>query len=292
MKTRILFASAAVAGLLATAAQAAPTTVYNTDLGTLPAPGATTSDATGTRSTNPVDGGANRVSESFAADEWQARNVGGDGVVGITTDYAQSGNGSIYFSTVDGGSKADMEYYFSQPLALADFEGASYDWYRDSASTNNPIQTASLRLALNGAGGFTYLIFEPYYQGPPGPVATDTWVTSSFGLGSTVWSNNSSLALPLGTNNCGVGCFNSLSNWMTANPNATVLGFSTGVGSGWNGSFEGAVDNISFTFNGQTESFNFEVAAVPEPGTWALMIAGFGLLGSALRRRRPAPLAA
>ncbi len=29
------------------------------------------------------------------------------------------------------------------------------------------------------------------------------------------------------------------------------------------------------------------VSAVPEPATWALMILGFGLVGSALRRRRP-----
>ncbi|WP_296596171.1 discoidin domain-containing protein [Phenylobacterium sp.] len=30
------------------------------------------------------------------------------------------------------------------------------------------------------------------------------------------------------------------------------------------------------------------VAGVPEPGTWALMIAGFGAAGAALRRKRPA----
>ena len=33
----------------------------------------------------------------------------------------------------------------------------------------------------------------------------------------------------------------------------------------------------------------FLVTSVPEPGTWALMISGFGLAGATLRRRRPAP---
>ncbi|MCS6986475.1 MAG: PEPxxWA-CTERM sorting domain-containing protein [Sphingomonadaceae bacterium] len=31
--------------------------------------------------------------------------------------------------------------------------------------------------------------------------------------------------------------------------------------------------------------------AVPEPATWGLMIAGFGLVGAALRRRRATVLA-
>jgi len=34
--------------------------------------------------------------------------------------------------------------------------------------------------------------------------------------------------------------------------------------------------------------FNVTAAAVPEPATWALMLAGFGMVGYALRRRRAA----
>lgn len=39
-----------------------------------------------------------------------------------------------------------------------------------------------------------------------------------------------------------------------------------------------------------TLGFAISEAAVPEPGTWALMIAGFGLTGSVLRRAGRAPL--
>lgn len=39
------------------------------------------------------------------------------------------------------------------------------------------------------------------------------------------------------------------------------------------------LDNVSLVANGQ-------VAAVPEPATWAMMLMGFGAMGAALRRRR------
>ena len=37
---------------------------------------------------------------------------------------------------------------------------------------------------------------------------------------------------------------------------------------------------------------NSTIASVPEPGAWALMIAGFGMVGGLLRRRRPVAFAA
>jgi PEP-CTERM motif len=35
------------------------------------------------------------------------------------------------------------------------------------------------------------------------------------------------------------------------------------------------------------DDLSFTAGAVPEPASWALMIAGFGLVGSAMRRRKP-----
>jgi len=44
--------------------------------------------------------------------------------------------------------------------------------------------------------------------------------------------------------------------------------------------------------NDNTGAISFKVAVVPEPGTWALLIAGFGLVGATLRQRRASTTAA
>jgi hypothetical protein len=287
VKTNVLFAAAATAAIVASAAQAAPTTVYNTELGAI-APGSTTTDNTGTRSTNPAAGTLG--GEGAIYDQWGQQNVRGNGVVGITTDYADNsgGNGSIYFAADGSGpSKADMEIYFSTPVLLSEFTGGSYDWFKDSASVGDAPAPAYRLAMLNANNQFGYFVYEPYQQ--PHAVPLDTWVTETIDTTTSLfWATGSNFVIPPpgGAPPHCQSCLHSLDEWSAANAGAKVIGFSTGVGSGWTaGPFVGAVDNVSFTFGQETSTFNFEVSAVPEPGVWALMITGFGLAGAALRRR-------
>ena len=238
--------------------------------------------------------GAPRYANPLAPrDVWQQQNVGGSGSVGITNSYARSGNGSAAFTGVDGTSKADLEIYFSTPIALSSVTALSYDVFRAASSTAAPHLTNSLRLLIGDAANTyrAYLIFEPVYNGFPtsAPIAEDSWYTFSIDTSTTFWSNNNNLAKPAGVADCGIGCFSSLAAWSAANPGYTVLGLSTGTGSGFSGSYAGAVDNIAFTAGGNTRSWNFEVAAVPEPATWAMMIGGIGAIGGTLRRRAAKP---
>ena len=64
---------------------------------------------------------------------------------------------------------------------------------------------------------------------------------------------------------------------LIANSSSAVLSFQAARGPG-----SYALDNVSVI------RFNLPTDTVPEPQTWALLVAGFGLVGSSLRRRRQA----
>jgi hypothetical protein len=74
-----------------------------------------------------------------------------------------------------------------------------------------------------------------------------------------------------------------------------ILGFKgTGTFSGNIGgvAFDPTPGQFSFsTQGGQSTTFSASTLAVPEPGTWALMLLGFGGIGLAMRRRRRPALA-
>jgi len=282
MKQYLFAAAAALALACATGAQADVVTSNN------PAPGDSYSNA-----------GPTNQGQAVGASGWYYNNVRNSGEVGISTDNPHLGNGSVAFYAPTNG-KADIEflaggadvggvYYATGSLGtLADFEGFSYDWYRDASSTVASHLHPSFRIILDADGNLGTtgdrggIVFERVYNGVSTP--TNQWVTDTFSNTTKLW--NFGLGLGLEYNIDGVGSqYDPLSAWQAGLPNATILGFSMGVGSGWTGEFTGYVDNVSWTIDGQTSSYNFEVAAVPEPSAWALMILGFGAAGAMLRRR-------
>ena len=260
--------AAVTAFSLAVAASAAEVKVYSNN----PAPGDYFTNSVGT--SNPLTPGA-----AIGSSGWYYNNVRNTAAVGIRTDYPRSGNGSVFFSSTTGVGKADVEYFYSAPQLLSSLDAFSYDWYRNSSSSVASHLHPTLRLIVTNGTQSGYLVFERAYNPSVTPVPTDTWVTDDV-INAKFWGTGS---LP--------GAFSvydrNLSDWSALlGPNAVVVGISSGIGSGWNGTFEGAVDNITVGFNGVSTTYNFEV--IPEPAFFQMGIlaslGGLGFLRMACRK--------
>lgn len=123
-------------------------------------------------------------------------------------------------------------------------------------------------------------MFERAYNSLPTP--TDTWVSDTITGSTRVWNfglglgSEYVLPSPFG----GGSPYEPITAWQDFMPNAVVLGFSVGVGSGW-GPFQGAADNIRFGFGTDSTTYNFEV--IPTP---AAFMGGSVLMGMLVTRRR------
>jgi PKHD-type hydroxylase len=222
-------------------------------------------------------------------------------VVGIDVDQARSGNGSVHFQSNAFAAKADIEFYPTSFLllsggytglmsigSLANLNALSYSYYRDSSTANNVDLSPSLRLWIDADGNTAttsdrgYLIFESTHNNGAATIATNTWITEDvvnyggLGVGANIWGTGTSLTSPIPTrfqvtlNEWQAGTDNVLGALNTQN--AVVLGISSGIGSGWSGIADYAIDNITIGFTGSTtDTYNFEV--VPEPSGLILLLA-------------------
>lgn len=265
--------------------------------------------ATTVLSNNPAPGdtytnaGGSNQGQAVGATGWYYNNTRNSGTVGINSNYARSGNGSVEFTTPSSSAKSDIEYLangvnvggnFGAAGSLGSFSlltSFGYDWYLSSSSTTSNLHPA-LRVLIDADGNLNTLgdrgglVFERAYNG--NSIPTDSWQTDTVGAQTFLWNFGLGLGTGFNINATPYAYDATLADWQAYFPNAVILGFSVGVGSGWSGQFAGAIDNVNWQIGTQAAvTNNFEVARggeVPEPSTY--MMAGSALALALFARRR------
>ncbi|HEY4319871.1 MAG TPA: PEP-CTERM sorting domain-containing protein [Gemmatimonadales bacterium] len=206
---------------------------------------------------------------------------------GITNAFPRLGNGSLEISQDDAENGYSGSHILFSNQSLSLLSSFSYDWYRSGLSTDqNQNVVPSLSLMMSDG---TYLVYEPFYTIGEPPV--DTWGTSNT-MGGIFWRDGVDDAV---TGECGeASAYQSLAlfNADCYGGQGQVDGVEAYLGQTGQGTFDGAVDNVSYAFDGATPTtFNFELdaptGAVPEPASLSLMATGLvGLAGLSRRKRR------
>ncbi|MEO9034896.1 MAG: PEP-CTERM sorting domain-containing protein [Gemmatimonadaceae bacterium] len=243
--------------------------------------------------------------DAFAYDTWLRNNVRDGSSVGVNGTYAHDGNGSAFMQgLIANTSKADMEYYFGggyiAPFTLGNLTSLTYDYYRDAVSTAPNWLAPSMRLYIDGDGDLSttadrgYLVFEPVYNDGSAAIPTDSWQVGSITTATTLWFNRDGTTFrTLGQFDAG---FTDAGIFISSK--SVVLGLSSGIGSGWDGTFTGAIDDVDVAYTDASAghhdvNFNFETASTtstPEPASIVLLATGFaGIGGVAVKRRRKNP---
>jgi len=172
---------------------------------------------------------------------------------------APLGCGSIQFSNPAVDDKAWLFNYDHIGTPLADITAMFYLTYKTGGI---PIQVPAIIMEadVNGpeqAGGYTLLVYEPYYSTPPPPPAsiqTNTWQTwDAYDVGRGLWWSTQPIP-----GVCALDCFVPWNTILANNPQAYIVGgygINTGTG---NPGLVSAVDVLAIGIRGNTLLYDFD----------------------------------
>lgn len=181
---------------------------------------------------------------------WHSADTRAGGAINYVTDATSPyPTGALQLTTTS--SNADKAQYMKDVnVPLADVSQLSYVTKQVSGpAVADP--SYQLEVNLNGdAGGFTTLVYEPYWNGTVTPGQWQTWDVAS----GQFWSSKT--VAPLVVSGAGGPPFYTLAELKAAYPNAVVTAFGVNVGS-YNPDYNVETDGVNF--NGTT--YDFEVKA-------------------------------
>lgn len=219
--------------------------------------------------------------QGFAA---PAGELGAGSSATITSNTALSADGSLQLSgdrtrVLNGNNYAPTTNYGSAN-SLVSLTG---DYLVTNGGTGG-IQSPAFRVYVQDGSQRSELIFEAAYNGGY------TLGTASSVTAASLFYQNIAGTGPTFVPGTSTYVFNTLAGFGDSySANAFVSAFGVGNGSGANASFNAFADNLALTNTAGTNQVNFAssvTGAVPEPGTWAMMLIGFGGVGGAMRRTR------
>jgi len=207
--------------------------------------------------------------DSIPGDGWvnSPDNTGGGSVEIVDSPEAGLGDQSLALTVASDADAAGIARPIVAPLS--DLESGSWMTYVTGDSGQTVSEPASLKFAIyreGGVDGFTSMVVELAYNGG---VTEDAWQTTDLDADATVWQTTDDN----GFCNQDTRCL--FSEFKTQYPDAVIAGLTVGIGTGIP-AITSYVDGIEFTVRGESNTWDFELAAAPTPTPTTPPVGGGG----------------